>query len=228
MWPSPGPVTTIGCWEWGVDVLIGHQERLPGGAGELTLADLWPEDRIVAAVVGLNPAPKSVKAGHYYQGPAGRRQLLRMAEAGLFDPDDAPFLDDAALRHGIAFTDIVKFPTLGEKQVKAERIREGLPLLEASLAARGVPLVIGVFRHPVLALLGLRKSKPGLQEKTTSWGARVFRMPGPYEKADEANRVLGELGKVLREITTQPIAASVHEKGRAQYAVRQGPEPVHD
>jgi TDG/mug DNA glycosylase family protein len=197
----------------GVDALIGHQERVPGGAGQLTLADLWPEDRIVAAVVGLNPAPKSVKTGHYYQGPAGRRQLLRMAEAGLFDADDAPFLDDAALRHGIAFTDIVKFPTLGENQVKAQRIRQGLPLLEASLAARGVPLVIGVFRHPVLALLGLRKSKPGLQEKTTSWGARVFRMPGPYEKANEANRVLGESSKVLREINTQPIAESVHETG---------------
>ncbi|MFM9275109.1 hypothetical protein [Pseudarthrobacter sp. NKDBFgelt] len=125
-----------------------------------------------------------------------------MAEAGLFDPDVAPFLDDAAVQHGIAFTDIVKFPTLGEKQVKAARIHEGLPLLEASLAARGAPLVIGVFRHPVQALLGLRKSKPGLQEKTTSWGARVFRMPGPYAKAGEANQVLADLGKLLREVTT--------------------------
>lgn len=152
--------------------------------------------------MGLNPAPKSVEAGHYYQGPAGRRQLLRLAEVGLFDPADAPFLDDAAVQRGKAFTEIVKVPPLGEKQVKAERIREGLPLLEASLAARQVPLVIGVFRHPVQALFGLRKSKPVLQEKTTSWGARVFRMPGPYAKADEARRVLGELDKVLREVTT--------------------------
>jgi len=185
-----------------VDQLIGHQERLPDGHGGLTLADLWPADRVVAAVVGLNPAPKSVEAGHYYRGPAGRRQLVRLAELGLFETAAAPFLDDAALQRGIAFTDIVKVPTLGEKQVKAERIREGLPLLEASLAAREVPLVIGVFQHPVLALLGLRKSKPGMQEKTTSWGARVFRMPGPYAKADEAERVLAELGNVLREITT--------------------------
>lgn len=183
------------------DRLIGHQEMLPDGQGGLTLADLWPTDRVIVAVVGLNPRPESVEAGHYYQGSAGRRQLLRLAEAGLFDPGAAPFLDDAALQRGIAFTDIVKVPSLGEKQVKAERIREGLPLLEASLAARGVPLVIGVFRHPVQALLGLKKSKPGLQEKTTSWGAHVFRMPGPYAKADEVNRVLGELGKVLREVT---------------------------
>lgn len=187
-----------------VGVLIGHQVRLSDGSGELTLSDLWPENRIVAAVVGLNPAPKSVREGHYYQGPAGRRQLLRLAEVGLFDPGDAPFLDDAAFRRGIAFTDIVKVPTLGEKQVKAARIRDGLPLLEASLAARGVPLVIGVFRHPVQALLGLRESKPGLQEKTTSWGARVFRMPSPYAKADEVNSVLGELGEVLREVRTKP------------------------
>ncbi|TVU64848.1 hypothetical protein FQP90_07295 [Paenarthrobacter nitroguajacolicus] len=184
-----------------VDRLVGHQERLLDGHGGLTLANLWPAGHVVAAVVGLNPAPKSVEAGHYYQGPAGQRQLVRLAEVGLFDPADAPFLDDAALQRGIAFTDIVKVPTLGEKQVKAGRIREGLPLLEASLAARDVHLVIGVFRHPVHALLGLRKSKPGLQEKTTSWGARVFRMPGPYAKADEARRVLTELGNVFREGT---------------------------
>jgi TDG/mug DNA glycosylase family protein len=189
----------------GIQVLIGHQEKLPDGHEGLTLADLWPEDRIIAAVVGLNPAPKSVEAGHYYQGQAGRRQLLRMAKMGMFDPDDAPFIDDAALQHGIAFTDIVKFPTPGEKQVSAEQIRAGLPILETSLATRGVPLVIGVFRHPVEALLGLNKSSPGLQEKATSWGAKVFRMPGPYAKADEVERVLLELRYVSREIITDPM-----------------------
>lgn len=187
------------------EVLIGHQERLPGGHEGLTLADLWPDGRIIAAVVGLNPAPKSVEAGHYYQGVVGRRQMIRMADVGMFDPDDAPFIDDAALQYGIAFTDIVKFPTPGEKQVSSEQIRAGLPVLEASLAAREVPLVIGVFRHPVEALLGLKKSKPGLQEKTTSWGARVFRMPGPFAKADEVARVLLELRQVTREIITEPV-----------------------
>ncbi|WP_286166736.1 hypothetical protein [Arthrobacter sp. AQ5-05] len=87
--------------------LIGHQEKFPEGHEGPTLADLWPDNRIVAAVVGLNPAPKSVEAGHYYQELAARRQLLRVAEAGMLNPEDAPFLDDAARQYGIAFTNIV-------------------------------------------------------------------------------------------------------------------------
>lgn len=70
----------------GAGTLTGHQQWLGDG---MTLADLWPEGSIVAAVVGLNPAPKSVEAGHYYQGQEGRRQLLRMAQVGMFDPDAA-------------------------------------------------------------------------------------------------------------------------------------------
>lgn len=65
--------------------------------------------------------------------------------------------------------------------------------------------MIGVFRHPVEALLGLKKSRPALQEATTSWGAKVFRMPGPYAKAEETTEVLAELRYVSREIITEPV-----------------------
>lgn len=63
----------------------------------------------------------------------------------MFDLQDAPFIDDAAWRSGIAFTDIVKFPTPGEKQVSAGQIRTGLPVLKEALAARGA---LGDWRVP--------------------------------------------------------------------------------
>lgn len=53
------------------------------GTPTLTLADLWP-DEVRAMIVGLNPAPKSVSLGHYYQGPSGQRQLNRLVACGLF------------------------------------------------------------------------------------------------------------------------------------------------
>ena len=54
------------------------------GEPVLTLAALWPEQPR-AMIVGLNPAPASVEVGHYYQGRSGQRQLLRLADAGLFE-----------------------------------------------------------------------------------------------------------------------------------------------
>lgn len=42
------------------------------GAEYLTLRDVLPESPR-AVVVGLNPSPVSVAAGHYYQGQVGQR-----------------------------------------------------------------------------------------------------------------------------------------------------------
>lgn len=53
------------------------------GEPVVTLEDVWPA-RPRAVIVGLNSTPTSVAAGHYYQGRLGQRQLLRLADAGLF------------------------------------------------------------------------------------------------------------------------------------------------
>lgn len=174
--------------------LIGHQMKMPDGT--ITLADLWPEVEVRAVIVGLNPSPKSVDLGHYYQGPVGRRQLRRIADAGIFEPSGFDYYDDAAVAAGIAFADIVKRPTPGEKDVIARELLNGLPALERELEARKVPLVIGVFRHPVEKLLGVKSSQPGLQHEKTTWGAQVFRMPSPYEKLDVVDHYVSELTEV--------------------------------
>lgn len=83
-------------------------------------------------------------------------------------------------------------PSRGEGDVRSEEIRFGSALLAEKLAARSVELVVCVFRHPVKVLLG-SEGTPGLQAKRTPWGAQVFRMPGPYDKRENVERVMSEL-----------------------------------
>ena len=179
--------------------LIGYQTRTTWLGDEiLTLADLWPEHPR-AMIVGLNPAPKSVEAGHYYQGRAGHRQLMRLVEAGIIGQPENGQFEASALAAGIGFTDLVKRPTRSERDVTAAaELAHGKRKLEVALADRGIPLVICVFRHPVDALLG-RSEAPGLQSARTVWGAAVFRMPGPYAPKDDASAVMSTLPKLLGE-----------------------------
>ncbi|WNM23534.1 uracil-DNA glycosylase family protein [Demequina capsici] len=179
--------------------LIGYQGvELWMGVEYLTLRDVIPE-KPRAVIVGLNPSPVSVAAGHYYQGQVGQRQLRRLASAGLFDlPEGVRQFEAVALAAGVGFTDIVKRPTVGEKDLVAGELEHGRCLLGEKLGALSVPLVICVFRQPVEALLGRKAAGgPGVQEERTAWGAQVYRMPGPYDAAEKANAVMGELRELL-------------------------------
>jgi double-stranded uracil-DNA glycosylase len=165
------------------------------GEPVLTLEDVWPAQPC-AVIVGLNPTPTSVEAGHYYQGRLGERQLLRLADAGLFRKPDSgcTYFERAALEARIGVTDVVKRPTCAEKHVSRREIEFGRTALNAALEARRFPLVLCVFRHPVAVLLG-SSGRPGFQPETTTWGARVFRLPGPFAPADEVRDVMADLSQ---------------------------------
>lgn len=144
-------------------------------------------------IVGLNPAPDSVAAGHYYQGRVGQRQVRRLVDAGMFDVSPGElFFEEAAVRVGVGLSDLVKRPTGREGGVMAAERSFGRGLLESELAARNVELVICVFRHPVEALLSSSDGL-GYQARRTSWGARVFRLPGPFEERERAHAVMHTL-----------------------------------
>jgi TDG/mug DNA glycosylase family protein len=167
------------------------------GERVLTLEDVWP-DQPRAMIVGLNPAPASVEVGHYYQGRSGQRQLSRLADAGLFRRPEpgSTYFERVALEAGIGFTDVIKRPTRGEKDVTARELEFGRKVLDRALRRREVPLVICVFRQPVTALLGATGT-PGFQAQTTTWGARVFRMPGPFAPADEVVQTMATLSQAI-------------------------------
>jgi double-stranded uracil-DNA glycosylase len=180
--------------------LIGHQEYVQvGDQPVLTLRELWPAEPR-AMIVGLNPAPVSVSAGHYYQGRSGRQRMALLAAADLFDPPGpGQFVDDVALTAGVGFADLVRRPTTGEKDLGKAEIHQGAQRLRRELTDRRVPLVLCVFRHPAIELTGLPKKtvKPGIVPSGDLTGLTVFRMPGPYAAKATTQAVMDQLSELL-------------------------------
>ncbi|GGK61106.1 hypothetical protein [Ornithinimicrobium pekingense] len=167
------------------------------GEPVLTLADVWPQ-RPRGVIVSLNSTPTSVAAGHYHQGSLAQRQLSRLADAGLFrapEPGQTSF-EDVAAEAGIGLADVVRRPTCAERHLIAREIEVGRRSLVVELEARRVALLICIFRRPVDVLLGT-SGPPGFQPRTTSWGARVFRLPGPFAPVQEVRGVMAELTQAL-------------------------------
>jgi TDG/mug DNA glycosylase family protein len=174
--------------------LTGYQTMIDWmGEPVLTLADLWPAD-VQAMIVGLNPSPVSVEIGHYHQGQLAQRQLSRLSDAGLFRraDSDSTYVEHAALAAGIGFIDVVKRPTCHKKHVRPREIELGRQALTRKLQARQVPLIICLFGYHVRALLGTIGTV-GFQARSTIWGAQVFRLPGPFVGAAQAQGVMAQL-----------------------------------
>lgn len=166
--------------------------------GELvtTLEDLL-RPGLRAACVGINPAPKSVEAGHYYQGPLGQSFFARLRHAGLVSSTFDGYEDDAAFADGIGFTDIVKRPTSGAREVKPAEFAHGRGLLEAKLAEHNPELVIFTFKKTAQTLFGPFAGNgflPGLELAHSE----VFVMPGPYERAGTAAATMKQLAQRLK------------------------------
>jgi len=175
----------------------GHQIQIDWlGSKVTTLADLL-RPGLAAVTVGINPAPVSVAAGHYYQGAAGQTFLRRLAAVGLL-PDGPGYEDDRAFAGGVGFSDVVKRPTGSAAEVPKSELAYGRALLENKLRETGTPLVIFTFKKAATALLGDFSGHGLLTPARRLAGARVFVMPGPYEQRDRTDRALEELKRHLQ------------------------------
>lgn len=174
--------------------LVGHQVVVDWfGRLTLTLADLWP-DSCRAVIVGVNPAPRSVAVGHYYQGANGRTALKRLRSVGLLPLGGGGPEDDEAFAAGVGFTDLVKRPTRAATDLSRAELDFGRTRLGDELAAREVPLVVCVFGPAAKAVLG-RAVPPGLHYDDA--GRVVFRMPGPYAPGADVAEAMRQLDKHL-------------------------------
>jgi TDG/mug DNA glycosylase family protein len=175
---------------------VGHQVTVEWMGTEVTtLADLFPSPAR-AVCVGINPAPPSVAAGHYFQGRQGQRFFARLRQAGIVGTASAGAEDDAALADGIGFTDVVKRPTARADEVTAEELRHGVELLRAKLEQVKPPVLIFPFKQAAVALVG-SFSGNGWLDKTFA-GADLFVMPGPYEALVTASPTIATLADRLR------------------------------
>lgn len=178
------------------DDSLGHRTEVDWlGTTVMTLADLL-RPGLRAVTVGINPAPASVEAGHYYQGRAGQIFFRRLNTVGLL-PEGPGFEDDRAFDAGIGFTDVVKRPTRGEADVTRQELECGKWLLQARLASAAAPLLIFVFKKAATTLIGSFDGHGLLPGAQQLYGARLFVMPGPYERTDLVQQALRELEQHL-------------------------------
>jgi TDG/mug DNA glycosylase family protein len=160
-----------------------------------TLEDLL-RPGLRAVCVGINPAPVSVAAGHYYQGKLGQAFFARLRRAGVL-PEGSGWEDDVAFAVGIGFTDIVKRPTVSAAEITTDELAYGKSNLVAKLETVQPELVVFTFKKAAIVAFGSFAGY-GFIDKMVA-GADLFVMPGPYERADCVAAALAELGARWRE-----------------------------
>ncbi|MDO8392491.1 MAG: uracil-DNA glycosylase family protein [Actinomycetota bacterium] len=165
------------------------------GATVETLADLLPESPR-AVIVGVNPAPSSVEAGHYYQGQLGQRLWQRLTRCGLVAIAGGQWEDDAAVSAGFGLTDVVKRPTPTADALLPGEREYGAALLREKLCAVGPAAVIFTFKDAANAMVGPIRGI-GWIDGLTLAGAGVFVMPGPYEARPKVDQALTALAARL-------------------------------
>ena len=165
-------------------------------SGMNTLPDRAPKPGGIL-LVGINPAPRSVQAGHYYQGRLGKRLWQRLARLGLL-ADAVPGAEDDAFVHaGHGLTDIVKRPTRAASELRGEEIRQGVEALREKVKQWRPGLVLFAFSKAACAVTGIKSFPPG--EGPTFEGVPTFLLSGPYAPRGVAERVNKELSRLLGE-----------------------------
>jgi double-stranded uracil-DNA glycosylase len=139
-----------------------------------------------AIVVGINPSPVSVKAGHYYQGKLGKLFWKRLQLAGIVEKLTPGREDLDAFAQGVGFADVLRYPTPNAELIDSTELRRAVPDLESRLASTGCKRLLFVFTKAWSAARQLE-----------SRGYQLFRMPSPYARQADVEHQLATLGRVL-------------------------------
>lgn len=174
---------------------MSHRVTLDWMGKEVETLDDLLRPGLTAVNIGVNPAPNSVTAGHYYQGRLGQRHFGRLHDAGLL-PDGDGREDDRAFAAGLGFTDLVKRPTRRATEVMREEIAHGRKLVEAKLLRFQPGLVILTFQPAAKAWFPDVRGHGFLGEVA---GIEAFLMPGAYKPDDEVRAAIEELRGYLSQ-----------------------------
>jgi double-stranded uracil-DNA glycosylase len=167
-----------------------------------TLADLPPE-RGGLLFVGLNPSPVSVAAGHYHQGPLGRRFWSRLIAAGII-PTGTPVAssDDGLAAEGHGITDLMKLPTPRDVATDDD-LRAGVGPLWQKVAIWRPGAVVFVYKRVATIVAGRAiETQWGTLDGVALGGRPCFLMPGPYAPRGEVAQgvnLLRNLGVALAD-----------------------------
>lgn len=164
-------------------------------------------------IVGINPSPVSVAAGHYYQGVHGQRLWKRLATLGLLHDAAAGQEDSTFVAAGNGLTDLIKRPTSEAHMLTAQELRSGEAALRKKITEWKPGLILFAYRPPADILLGKTNVAPG--RCPDLGGTRTFLLTSPYAPAHDTKRVNVELLACLgrtRERTGLPVSAQARQK----------------
>lgn len=144
--------------------------------------------KLRAILVGINPSPVSVAAGHYYQGAHGKRLWRRLYEHDILGDVLRPGREDEdAFRQGIGLADVVRRPTKSAKEVRSF-LRSGAADLATRLSRLpDRPLILFVYADAAYAA----------DELLTARGFPTALLPGPYTKREEAEARMARIAEML-------------------------------
>lgn len=125
-----------------------------------SLPDIPPKPGGVL-VIGINPAPVSVAAGHYYQGRLGRRLWSRLGRLGLLQDAIPGMEDEAFTRAGNGLTDLVKRPTRRAAELTTDELREGVEDLKKKITQWKPGLILFPFKKVAEVVFGDKNLQPG-------------------------------------------------------------------
>ncbi|MGH3103776.1 MAG: uracil-DNA glycosylase family protein [Gaiellaceae bacterium] len=191
--------------------------------GEPTLPDVPPRPGGVL-LVGINPAPASVAAGHYYQGRIGQRLWRRLERIGLLENAVPGAEDEAFARAGHGLTDLVKRPTASSAELSDRELGSGVGTLATKIREWKPRLILFAFKEPAKRLLGSAVA-PGAGPALA--GVPTFLLTGPYAAREEAQRIDAELVALLGLVETherrgaelsQRVTAKDIQAGRIRFA----------
>ena len=156
------------------------------GTPQTTLRELLrPGLRIV--LIGINPSPVSVAAGHYHQGRLGKQMWRRLESAGIAHDLRPGLEDEDAFQQGIGCADIVRRPSPRSVDITNREMRAGtLSLSDRLGTAQGAVACFVYARARDFAMSTLAAS-----------GWPVATMPGPYAPRADANERMTEIAALV-------------------------------
>ncbi|HEX9416237.1 MAG TPA: uracil-DNA glycosylase family protein [Gaiellaceae bacterium] len=167
-----------------------------------TLADIPPRPGGVL-LIGINPAPISVAAGHYYQGRIGKRLWRRLERVGLLVNPQPGAEDEAFARAGHGLTDLVKRPTASSKELHEAEFEFGIEKLRSNVIEWNPALILFAFTEPARRLLA-NAVQPG--PGPSFEGIPTFLLSGPYAAAAETKRINEELTRIIGDRVTETVS----------------------
>lgn len=173
-----------------------------------TLADILPErGNLDILFIAKTPAPRSVDAGHYFQGKQGTMLWNRLSEYNILKVPQGEFADNYLLANNYGITDIVKVPRSYGNEPSEDEYKQGLNRIIDSINKFKPKVIIFIYKRVLDKIIDLNfgissKSSYGFNfnlDKYFNSRVFVFPMPGTPCRSDEAIKVMNELKELLKK-----------------------------